>query len=168
MNPTSHRMSFSFCYCHFISTWKLKTLGRKANHLWCLKCGSVSLRVWLWHSGHCVLSPPAVSVPCALGADLDGCRALTAEGVGSHSPCSTLGSGRLVFRFIWKQHYPDCYSLLCSSFTGPQENRSRGLFLTLILYWVEWIGIASLTGPWHYPGQNCEKYPNKHLEFWSL
>lgn len=60
MNPTSHRMSFSFCYCHFISTWKLKTLGRKANHLWCLKCGSVSLRVWLWHrltvSSHLQLS----------------------------------------------------------------------------------------------------------------
>ena len=30
------------------------------------------------------------------------------------------------------------------------------------------MGIATLTGPLHYPVQNCEKYPNKHLEFWSL
>lgn len=37
MNPTSHRMSFSFSYCYFISTLKLKTLGRKANHLMVLK-----------------------------------------------------------------------------------------------------------------------------------
>lgn len=64
MNPTSHRMSFSFCYCHFISTWKLKTLGRKANHLWCLKCGSVSLRVWLWHSSLCPLTSSCLSALC--------------------------------------------------------------------------------------------------------
>lgn len=167
MNPTSHRMSFSFCYCHFISTWKLKTLGRKANHLWCLKCGQLA---WGCGCGTGSLSSHLQLSRCPVPL------ALVLTGAG-HWPQKELEV--TVLAALWAVEgwfsgsfessvSQTAYSSLCFSFTGPQENRSHGLLQTLILYRVQWMGIATLTGPLHYPGQNCEKYHNEHLEFWSL